>query len=457
MLALACCVLALLGCYLAGRRSLGWGLVALMTVGYFYGILRANLLTTSSYFTFDAGLIGLYLSQKLTTKDEGAAKAIRLWTLLLIGWPILLVFLPFQPLLISLVGLRGHVLFIPVLVLGARLKDKGVKELAAGLGALNLVAAGFATAEYYLGVPRFYPLSPVTAIIYASGDVAGGYFRIPSIFTSAHAYGGMMVATLPYLLALWEAAQSRLPRLLAVAGIGAALLGVLMSATRTNFVASAAIVLVTIFTNRMRGRSRFIFVMVIAAMGFVALRNERFQRFKSLGDTEYVAERIAGSVNKTFLEILTDYPMGNGLGGGGTSIPFFLQGQVRNPVSMENEYALILAEQGIIGLGLWLAFIGWFILKGPTAFEKGPLATSRRTAWCLAGFFLGMSTIGTGTFTSIPGTAMMLLGMGWTTTPRRRAGAWQRATVESRAPIARQPYPLAPSRFRTGRPHDAVL
>ena len=64
MTALALCVAALLLTFWAGRRSLGAGLVLLVAVGYSYGILRANLITTYSHFIFDASLAGLYLSQK---------------------------------------------------------------------------------------------------------------------------------------------------------------------------------------------------------------------------------------------------------------------------------------------------------------------------------------------------------------------------------------------------------
>src|SRR5579864_4377855 len=109
MLAIALCFLAFIACYLAGRRSLGLGLVMLLTFGYFYGILRANLLTTFSHFIFDAGLVGLYLSLrwgKSTTLDENRrSEPMRLWTIFLIAWPIVIVAMPFQPLLVSLVGL----------------------------------------------------------------------------------------------------------------------------------------------------------------------------------------------------------------------------------------------------------------------------------------------------------------------------------------------------------------
>ena len=120
MIALALCVLAFFATFFAGRRSLGVGMIALFTVGYFYGILRANLITTYSHFLFDAGLIGLYLSQNWFTFPPPEARRLeflRIATALLIGWPLLLVLMPFQPLLISLVGLRGNILFIPLLLL----------------------------------------------------------------------------------------------------------------------------------------------------------------------------------------------------------------------------------------------------------------------------------------------------------------------------------------------------
>jgi hypothetical protein len=420
MMAIVLCVVAFVACYLAGKRSLGQGLIALLTVGYFYGILRANLLTTFSHFIFDAGLIGIYLSQKWTSSDPRDAKRLEIvqfWTVLLIAWPFFVALMPFQPLLVSLVGLRGNVFFIPVLLLGAQLREKDLLQLSVGLAALNILALSFAVAEYFMGVPRFFPVSAVTRIIYASGDVAGGFFRIPSIFTSAHAYGGTMVGSMPYLIGSWERAHTRKFRLLSLVGMVAALFGILMSATRQNFILGSAMIVVTIFSSRMMASNRILFLLLIAAVGAAALSNERFQRFKTLGDTDAVAERIAGSVNRGFLEILTEYPMGNGLGGGGTSIPYFLEGQVKNPIGMENGYTLILAEQGIIGLVLWIAFIIWFFSRAGNAFAKGAWANSRRMAWCFAAVCLGTAWVGTGTFTSIPGTVVLLLGLGWTATP----------------------------------------
>jgi O-Antigen ligase len=442
MIALVICVAAMLACYVAGRRSLAQGLVVLLAFGYFYGILRANLPSTLGHFIFDAGLLGLYASFRWTAPSNpfNGERRVQLWLLLLTVWPLLLVFLPFQPLLVTLVGLRGNVYFLPILIMGSRLKGKDITTLAVGLALLDLVAVAFGGAEYFMGVERFFPRNAVTEIMYDSRDVAGGFLRIPATFANAHAFGGMMVSTLPFLVGLWTEAEKRLVRILGFISVPVALMGVLMSATRLNFVTGCAMVLFVIMRSQMKARQRAVFLVIVGVVGVVAVSNARFQRFKSLDDTDYVSERIAGSVNRGFWEILVDYPMGNGLGGGGTSLPYFLEAQVRNPIALENEYARILAEQGIIGLSLWLGFLGWFIHRGKAAFANGRWSTTRRLTWCLTAFGFSTAWIGTGILTSIPGTALLMLGMGWTAMkPSEEPAAPLRGPVRLRVPARGKP------------------
>jgi len=420
MIAIVLCALAFLTTLWAGKRSLGQGLIALLFWGYFFGILRANLLSTFIYFVFDSALVGFYLSQKgLFAGSDKRSSVLRIWCWILIGWPVLLLAMPFQPFLVSLVGLRGSILFIPMMLAGSRLRGEDLRHLTFGFAALNLVALAFAGAEYFMGLPRFYPINAATALIYDSIDVAGGFYRIPAIFANSHLYGGTMAASVPYLIAGWEFAQTRKMRGFILAALAAALLGVLLSATRLNFVICGGLLLVTVLNGRMAPKKRVMIVLLILVMAGVAMRNTRFQRFKSLSDTDYVEERIAGSVNRGFFEILIEYPMGNGLGGGGTSIPYFLMGQVRNPIGMENEYARILCEQGIIGLLLWVSFIAWFLSGFRKVFAKGPWATGRRLVWTLSVFGLGTGAIGLGMLTAVPQTAILLLGIGWTATRMR--------------------------------------
>ena len=420
MIAILLCIVAFVATYLAARRSLRAGLIVLLAIGYFYGILRANLLSTASHFLFDAALMGLYLSHcwKASTPSQVKNSApILTWLVLLIGWPVLVCLLPFQPLLVSLVGLRGNTFLLPVLFLGSRLRDKDLVFVASGAAVWNLVALVFAVAEYFTSVQRFYPMSPVTTLIYISGDVGGGYFRIPAIFSSAHAYGGTMLVTLPLLIGAWTRTQSRPQRFLAVAGIGAAMVGILMSATRQNFVLGCVVLLAALFTTRMKPATRMVFLLLVAAAGIAAMSNVRFQRFRSLGDTEAVADRIAGSVNREFWEVLVQYPLGNGLGGGGSSMPHFLHAEIRNPIGLENEYARIVCEQGIVGLLLWSAFIGWLLYRAPVAFQKTPWQNGRRLAWCLSLCNMATGLIGVGMLTSIPATVLFLLNIGWSSTP----------------------------------------
>src|SRR5690348_572017 len=123
MLAVGICLVALLATYFATKRSVGYGLIAIATTGYLYGILRANLLVIASHFIFDCALIGMYAAfgGKFFAKDAGSA-TLRTWVLALIIWPCFLCLAPFQPFLVSLVGLRGNIFFVPILLIGCQLK-----------------------------------------------------------------------------------------------------------------------------------------------------------------------------------------------------------------------------------------------------------------------------------------------------------------------------------------------
>jgi hypothetical protein len=328
------------------------------------------------------------------------------------------------------VGLRGSVLYLPMMLAGSRLREDDLRQLTFGFAALNLIALGFAGAEYVLGLERFFPVNAATVLIWASRDVAGGFYRIPAIFTTAHLYGGTMAFSAPYLIAGWERARTAKTRWFILMGIAAAFLGVLLSTTRVNILICCGLAVMMVLNGRMSARNRAVIGLVVLVMIGVALRNTRFQRFKDLSDTDYVQERISGSVNRGFFEILVEYPMGNGLGGGGTNIPAFLAGQVRHPIGMENEYGRILLEQGVIGLLLWVVFVAWYISRFGSVFRKGPWATGRRLVWCVSLFQLGMSAIGTGLLTAMPTTPIFLLGLGWTATPiREEAGERQLAGI----------------------------
>jgi hypothetical protein len=413
MIALLLCVIAVFGAYFAGRKSLVAGCLVVAAFGYAYGILRANLFSPLSFFIFDAAIVGLYASQFLSPARDRTPPhpAMKLWLALLIGWPLLLVFLPFQTFMVSLVGLRGNMFLLPVLLLGSRFRSIDLYRLAIGLAVLNIFALMVAVAEYFMGIEPFFPYSPVTNIMYNSLDSAHHY-RIPSTFSAAHAYAATLVSTIPFLFGAWaQKFGSRKEKLMLLLGLGSALFGVLLASTRSNLITAALLMVIAILSGKVTPMKRLLIATAVAAVIIAAMSNERFQRYKEL-DSDSVTDRIAGSVNRSFFEILLEYPMGNGLGGGGTSIPYFLASQVNHPIGLENEYSRILLEQGLIGLLMWIAFVLWF-LTNRSAFVKDAWATGRKMGWFYSASGLISASLGVGLLTSIPGSFLFLLIVGW--------------------------------------------
>jgi hypothetical protein len=83
---------------------------------------------------------------------------------------------------------------------------------------------------------------------------------------------------------------------------------------------------------------------------------------------------------------------------------------------MENEYARIVAEQGIPGLFLWLVFIVW-MLRSAIVHRSQTFFLARRLTLVTCAIFFATGLIGTGLFTSIPQAAIMLLYVGWLLVP----------------------------------------
>lgn len=425
-----------------GRRSLVSGLVAVLGVGYVYGIMRANVPETYSHFIFDAGVVGLYagqLFQRLSPSQEFKVSGLRPWLEFLIAWPLLLFLIPIQDLLIQIVGLRGNVFLLPFLLLGARLESGERYQLALWLAGLNIMAFAFAGAEFFWGVEKFFPHNQVTKLIYMSTDVTGQKaFRIPASFVNSHAYGGTMVVTLPLLLgALLQRHKRDWHTQLLTLAVAASIFGILISAARTHFLVASIAVIVATFSWRARFGYGLGWILMLGAIGWVVSGEQRLQRFMELRDTDMVAQRVSFSVNMGFFEIAARYPFGNGLGGGGTSIPYFLQDRIENPVAMENEYARIMLEQGILGLAIWIAFILWLLTR-KSGNRSDSWYIARRLAWVLCAVFFLTGLTGTGLFTSVPQTCLFLLLAGWVAARQPSAAEESLAGVQPRLHVAAQ-------------------
>jgi hypothetical protein len=424
MIGLILCIIGAVAAFFIGRRSLGAGILVVIAAGYFYGILRANLAPPFSHFIFDAALVGLYASQFIGNRKKQPTpnhSSLNMWMYLLMGWPLLMVFMPFQPLEVSLVGLRGNMFLLPAIFLGTRLRDEDLRRLALGFAGLNLIALAFGVAEYFKGIEPFFPYGPMTLTMYNSIDSAGGS-RIPAVFQNAHTYAGVMVFTLPILFGAWALhSGARWRKWVLLAGMSAALMGVLLAATRQGMVMAGVMVVIASVSGKLGALKRVVWAFAIVAVIWSAMHNDRWQRYKEL-DSETVQDRVAGSVNRTFWEVLVEYPLGNGLGGGGTSIPYFLASQVKSPVEVENDYCRILLEQGIVGLLLWVGFVIWFVFNRAT-FVKDDWLPGRRMAWYLSILSFLIGAIGIGMLSSIPNSFLFLLSVGWASVSPRREPA----------------------------------
>ena len=419
--------------------SSGVGLA--LAFGYMYGFLRANYPQPAAYFIFDSSLAGLYLAtltRKRTPLERRKMGQIAPWVLVMTAWPIALSVLPMQDPLIQLVGLRGQIFFLPFLLIGAMFDDRELRKLAFWLAALNVIAFAFAGGEYIFGIARFLPRNAATAIIYISKDVANGdetAYRIPSTFVNPAGYGGVMVLSLPILIGAWARVQERTwNRVLFAASIAGAVLGVFMCASRSQAVILIVLGIVVSLSFRVRLTAYLAWAAIAALVGWLVVTSPRLQRFTTLQDTSYVQVRIRGSVNQGFLEQAANYPLGNGLGGGGTSIPYFLQDRLINPLVIENEYARIMTELGIPGLAIWLAFIFWVFTRAAPR-RSDPWFIGRRLAYVASLMFLGTAVIGLGLLTWVPGTAMLMFLIGWIAVPNRLrvavADPWAPAIIRS--------------------------
>jgi len=157
-------------------------------------------------------------------------------------------------------------------------------------------------------------------------------------------------------------------------------------------------------------------VLLVAVIGALVAVTPRMQRFFTLGEKGVISERVHMSVNESFLDLALQYPLGNGLGGGGTSIPYFLQDLIKDPVGMENEYARIVAEQGIPGLLLWLSFIVWVLTRrAPRSADPWFIGKWLARLFCAISFVT--APLGTGMLNAIPQTALVLMFAGWIAVP----------------------------------------
>ena len=180
------------------------------------------------------------------------------------------------------------------------------------------------------------------------------------------------------------------------------------------------------FSGRIKNFPWFGWIGLLAVVAMLVAVSPRMQRFVTLQDTTYLKKRVSSSMNSNFADLAFKYPLGNGLGGGGTSMPYFLQAQLRDPVVIENEYGRIMLEQGLPGLALWIGFIFW-VLTRPLPRNSDPWYLGKWLARVALFYCFATAPTGLGLLTSIPGTAMLLVFAGWIASPNVTAGGTRAA------------------------------
>jgi hypothetical protein len=432
---LALCLVSFAVAVIVSRRSVGDGLGFALGVGCIYGWLRANLPDGATHFLFDSALTGIYVGvlPRLRIRSGTGGNRLLTWTAILITWPLIILlvspFLETQHVIVQMAGLRNAVLFVPLILVGSVLSLEDWNSFTSWAQWCVIGVSGFAGAELLFGLEQLFPFNEVTKNIYVSNDIIGGFYRIPASFTSAHAYGGTMLALIPLFLGRLE--EIRPHRWLTFTAVALASLGVFVCGARLPVVLFSIVMLGSLPRFGKRPGVLLLLILSMAVVGYSVSQSNRLRRFETLADPEIVTSRVSGSVNMTFVEILRDYPMGKGLGSAfGTSVPQFLADYARPPVGIENEFGRLLVEEGIPGLLLWVAFVCSILgLAAPGIRRQGSRAVGM---WLVCAGTWATGLIGAGLLASIPGTLLLMLYFGkiGKTTPRGLAKSeaqWSRA------------------------------
>jgi hypothetical protein len=451
LISLLLCASAAGACFLAARKSPLAGLCAILVVGYLFGIVRGNFPNSVTYFLWDASAVALYAgiwSRPMNALQRFQLRRLLPWFAVLSLWPTLLLFIPVQNPLLRLLGFRSAVFFLPFLLIGAMLAWRDVYRLALWVALLDLMAFAFAGAEFLFGIEPFFPKNAVTGLIYnmALVDITHSasdlIVRIPACFSDSAHYGMAMVVGMPLLLGAWvQPHERRWHGWLLISAVICAAVGTFLSASRTHTLILVCLLVAALISSRVKPKFIAAWMIAIAITAFAVSQSPRLQRIFSLQQQGYIGERISWSINEHALRLARDYPLGNGLGGGGTVVPYFLASEVETHLVLENEYVRIMIEQGIPGLALWLSFLCWVFLRRPSR-RGNPWMLGRRLAWFVALAYFATAGIGIGLLISIPGTAMLFVLMGWLVAPQPAGFRIVRRTVAVRN-IAEQGLPEA--------------
>jgi hypothetical protein len=414
------CLLGFVSTWYAAKGSLGRGLGVCFAWGYVYGVLRANFLDGFTHFLFDSAVLGIYCAKLRFDPHHNAHHIIRsLYQKIkyLCLWPAFLLVIPYDNLLINLVGLRVAVFYVPFLLVCVQCTDRNLDEIATWLSVLNIFALGAAVMEVRNGIEYFYPRNAVTELIYASAIGEESSHRIPAIFCTAAHYGACMSLSMALIIRSLFYEQKILTNIIYSCGIGAAGAGLLLCSCRSPVLGAIfGLIVFVVAQPQLLVKGKMIFIAIPLLIGIVYTFREggdRAARFLELNDTEMMSERVSHIDDFSIFEAMITYPMGNGLAGAaGITIPYFLQSLAvpREIPGAESEYFRILFTQGIPGLFMWIGFLIWFFVATIIRVDsRRPVAH-----YLLYGTLLGSFTLasrGVGLLNGLPNNCLLFLAM----------------------------------------------
>ncbi len=355
------------------RRSVGDGLGLLLFIGSVYGLARCRVLDGFTHFWFDASSIGAYaaLYSRATSGKTPGLFGLKRWIFALAVIPLLLIllspFLDAQPVLVQLLGLRPALFFLPFLLVGGLVQPSDARQLArwavgsrarhCGRGHRRVCYRRRAVFSCQRSFSNHLPLSRYrrerTRFVFPRRSAR----RTPTEARWSDSFHSWCFCS---------SHETLRERALGAIALGCAALGVFACGARLPFIGLLVVAATIVIRGVRRNDIRVAAVAIGAVLALTVSRDERLQRFETLSDSAYVGSRFEGSVNENLLEILAEHPVGRGLGSAvGTSIPYFLAAESRPQVGLENEFARIGIEQGLVGLLLWLAFGALVLLQSP--------------------------------------------------------------------------------------------
>ena len=195
-----------------------------------------------------------------------------------------------------------------------------------------------------------------------------GRYTVPNIETDSMAI--ILALAIPMAVWLYTQYEKRIPKLLCLACVPVIFYGIFLTGTRTGLVTGLVGILYLVFTQRKASFSLkvvYLGILITLMASVVSLApKESVDRIFSIGDAIQ-----SGDLNSR--EIIWQYSLESWqerqiLGGGTGSLRHTLNRYHVEFYSAHNSYIQLLAEHGLIGLGIYLVMFGsllYYILKCP--------------------------------------------------------------------------------------------